>query len=81
MKTRIVQIGNSPAIRIPKLILEQTGLDGEVHIRAEHGSLVIESMRQARQGWAAAFQEMSRRRHDGLLDPTAAIESKRKAVQ
>ena len=35
MKTRIVSIGNSQGIRIPKLLLEQTGLSGEVEIRAE----------------------------------------------
>jgi hypothetical protein len=30
MKTRIVRIGNSRGIRIPKPLLEQTGLHGEV---------------------------------------------------
>jgi antitoxin MazE len=32
MKTRIVAIGNSQGIRIPKPLLEQTGLFGEVEI-------------------------------------------------
>src|SRR2546426_854874 len=34
MKTRIVQIGNSQGIRIPKPLLQQTGLHGEVVIVA-----------------------------------------------
>jgi antitoxin MazE len=69
MKTRIVRIGNSRGIRIPKLLLEQSGLDGEVDIRAADGLLVIRPARQPRAGWAAAFQEMARRGDDALLDP------------
>lgn len=68
MKTRIVQIGNSKGVRIPKLLLEQTGLDGEVEIRAERNSLVIRPVKRARAGWAAAFREMARRGDDALLD-------------
>ena len=41
MKTRIVPIGNSQGIRIPKPLLEQAGLSGEVEIRALDGTLVI----------------------------------------
>lgn len=68
MKTRIVRIGNSQGIRIPKPLLEQTGLNGEVNIRAEGRSLVVRSNRKPRAGWAAAFQEMARRGGDALLD-------------
>jgi antitoxin MazE len=41
MKTRIVQIGNSQGVRIPKPILEQTRLHGEVNISAEKDAVVI----------------------------------------
>jgi antitoxin MazE len=68
MKTRIVRIGNSRGVRIPKPLLEQTGLRGEVEITAEDGSLVIRSARRPREGWAAAFEEMARRGDDALLD-------------
>ena len=61
MKSRVVQIGNSRGIRIPKLLLEQTGLRGEVEISAEGDSLVIRPASRPRAGWAAAFQEMARR--------------------
>ncbi len=69
MRTRIVRIGNSRGIRIPKLLLEQTGLNGQVDIRARHGSLVINRARRPRAGWADAFEEMARRGDDALLDP------------
>jgi antitoxin MazE len=68
MKTRIVRIGNSQGVRIPKPLLEQTGLNGEVEINAEDGSLVIRPIRKPRDGWASAFQEMARHGDDALLD-------------
>ena len=71
MKTRVVRIGNSRGIRIPKPLLQQVGLTGEVDIRAENGSLVIRPARAPRAGWAAAFEEMARRGDDALLDPGA----------
>jgi antitoxin MazE len=68
MKTRVVRIGNSRGIRIPKLLLEQTGLPEEVEITAEGESLVIRPAKRPRAGWAAAFEEMARRGDDVLLD-------------
>lgn len=69
MKTRIVRIGNSRGIRIPKPLLEQTGLRGEVEIVADNGSLIIRPAAKPREGWAEAFREMAKRGEDALLDP------------
>jgi len=71
MKTRVVRIGNSHGIRIPKPLLEQTGLRGEVEISAQDDSLIIRPARRPREGWAAAFQEMARHGDDALLDDEA----------
>jgi len=68
MKTRIVKIGNSKGVRIPKLLLEQTGLTGEVEISAEADAIIIRPARKPRAGWAKAFQEMARQGDDTLLD-------------
>ncbi len=68
MKARIVQIGNSKGIRIPKPLLEQSGLHGDVEIRVEHNTLVICPAESPRAGWEAAFREMARRGDDALLD-------------
>jgi antitoxin MazE len=67
MKTRIVRIGNSQGLRIPKPLLEQTGLTGEVEIHAEADSLIIRPSRKPREGWAEAFEEMARRGDDALF--------------
>jgi len=71
MKTRIVRIGNSRGIRIPKPLLEQTGLEGEVEVHAQNDSLVIRPIKKPRDGWAAAFEEMARRGDDELPDADA----------
>lgn len=68
MKANIVPIGNSQGIRIPKPLLAQTGIEGEVDIAVENGSIVIRPLRQARAGWDEAFKEMHRRGDDALLD-------------
>lgn len=68
MRTRIVKIGNSRGIRIPKALLEQTGLQGEVEIQAQGGSLVVVAVHPPRAGWEDAFREMALQGDDLLLD-------------
>ena len=68
IKARIVAIGNSQGIRIPKPLLEQAGLAGEVELHAEDGRIVIGAARRARRGWAEAAARLHTRGEDGLLD-------------
>lgn len=71
MKARIVRIGNSKGIRIPKLLIEQTGLRDEVTIEAEGNHLVIRAARRPRAGWGEAFRTMAEAGDDRLLDEDA----------
>ncbi len=68
MKAHIVRIGNSQGVRIPKPLLEQTGLTDEVEIEAEGDHLVIRPARPPRAGWSDAFEMMAGRGDDQLLD-------------
>ncbi|WP_394793213.1 AbrB/MazE/SpoVT family DNA-binding domain-containing protein [Armatimonas sp.] len=68
VKTRLVKIGNSQGIRIPKLLLQQTQLTDEVELDVEEGKLIVRSARPARQGWDAQFRAMAETREDTLLD-------------
>ncbi len=68
MKTRIVRIGNSRGVRIPKLLLQQTGLGEEVTIEAEGNRLVIRPASRPREGWDVAFRKMALAGDDRLLD-------------
>ena len=67
-KTRIVRIGNSRGIRVPKLLLDQAALPEEVELRAEPGRLIVSAATRARAGWAAKARAMHRREEDVLLD-------------
>jgi antitoxin MazE len=69
MKARIVSIGNSQGVRIPKPLLEQAGLAGDVELHAEDGRIVIAASRRPRAGWAAAAQRLRNAGEDALLDP------------
>ena len=66
--TRIVRIGNSQGIRVPKAVLEQAELPEDVALRAEPGRLVVTAARTPRAGWAAAAREMHAADEDRLLD-------------
>lgn len=68
MKTRIVKIGNSQGVRIPKLLLERSNLAEEVELEAEDNRIIIRSMKQPRQDWERAFRAMAERGDDALLD-------------
>lgn len=68
MKSRIVRIGNSRGVRLPKTLLEEAGLSDEVEIRAEGRSIVITPAAGAREGWAEAAGRLSKQQ-PGLLDP------------
>lgn len=68
MKTRIIQIGNSRGIRIPKVLLEQSGLGEKVELKAEKEKIIIKPIKKTREGWAEAFKEMAENEDDELLD-------------
>ncbi len=66
MKTKLVQIGNSRGIRIPKALIEQAGLTENVELDLRAGELVIRPARKSkksnpRAGWEEAFAEAIRK--------------------
>ncbi len=72
MKTRIIRIGNSKGLRVPKVLLDQAQLPEDVELHAEPGRLVVRAARGPRFGWAAAAKAMQARGEDRLLDePTS----------
>jgi antitoxin MazE len=80
-KTRIVRIGNSRGIRVPKLLLDEAGLPEEVELHAEPGRLIVRAPTRPRAGWEAKARSMHRRGDDQPLDgaaPTAFDERERR---
>jgi len=71
VKTHVIKIGNSQGIRIPKLLLEQAALEGEVELLVQQDQLVIRSVRRPRHGWDEQFKAMAERGDDRLLHEEA----------
>ncbi|ACK69643.1 transcriptional regulator/antitoxin, MazE [Gloeothece citriformis PCC 7424] len=68
IRTKIIKIGNSQGIRIPKPLLEQSGIDSEVEIEVQNDYLIVRAVKRSRIGWDEAFAKMAQRGDDALLD-------------
>jgi len=76
VKSRIVRMGNSKGVRIPKPILEQLALGDEVELLVRGDQLVIRPGKRPRSGWEEQFQRMAERGEDRLLDEEAVSSTK-----
>jgi len=74
IRSKVVKIGNSRGIRIPRALLEQAGLTDEVEMVVEGNNLIIHSARVSRQGWADRFATMAAQGDDHLLDAITATQ-------
>jgi antitoxin MazE len=72
VRTRIVKVGNSQGIRIPKPLLEQSGIGTEVEIEVDGDRLIIRAAGRSRVGWDEAFAAMAELKDDVLLDDAIA---------
>ena len=68
MKAKIIRIGNSRGIRLPKPLIDQVGLAEEVDLEVRDGKIVISPSARVRSGWAVAALALADRREDSLLD-------------
>ncbi len=68
MITKVVKIGNSRGIRIPKSFIDQSGIKNEVELEVKDDRIIIKSLSEIRKNWDLAFQKMSENNDDVLLD-------------
>ena len=73
VKTRIVKIGNSQGIRIPKLLLDQADLGEEVELELRGDQIVVRPAYRARHNWEDQFKAMAEKGDDKLLDGDLVI--------
>ena len=71
IRSKIVKIGNSRGVRIPRVILEQAGLPDEVELVVKGNTVVIQGVHSPRQGWRSQFAAMAEQGDDHLFDPVA----------
>ena len=68
MKTKLIDIGNSKGVRIPKVLREEAGLKKEVELRLKDGKLYIEPAREkidpealaAAKAWGPSYSAFAR---------------------
>lgn len=68
MKTKLIRIGNSQGVRIPKPLIEESGLSEEIEMILKDNEIVLRSAEKARKGWDHSFEEMAQQNDDQLLD-------------
>ena len=68
MKVKLVRIGNSRGVRLPKPLILEAGLGEEVDLVVHQGTIVIRPIGRTRSGWAGSARLMRERGEDSLLD-------------
>lgn len=81
MKAQIIQIGNSQGIRIPKVLLEESKISGEVELEVHENGILIRNISQPRAGWDAAFKTLAENDDDLALDVNRETEFGKKEWQ
>lgn len=71
IKTRLIKIGNSQGIRIPKVLVEELGLGEDIEMEAQDGQLVIRPIQHPRAGWDERFRAMAEQDDNQLPDDEA----------
>ena len=77
MKAKIIQIGNSKGLRLPKSIIEQCDLSNQVELIVDGTSLIIKAIEEEktpRKDWDIAFKLMRKNNEDMLLIPGSFLD-------
>ena len=69
IRTRLIKIGNSQGIRIPKVVLDQLNLIDAIELEVQDNLLIVRPSQAARTNWSGQFQQMATLGDDTLLDP------------
>ena len=68
MKTKIIRIGNSQGVRIPKPLIEESGITDEIEMILRDNEIILRSAKTIRKDWDASFEKMAEQGDDALLD-------------
>ena len=56
MKAKLIRIGNSRGVRLPKAMIEQAGLGEDIELTLRGDQIVLASPKHPRAGWAPAIK-------------------------
>jgi len=57
MKTKLIKIGNSWGVRLPKAVIEECGLKEELNLAVRQGAIVLTPFVSPRMGWKELLQD------------------------
>lgn len=52
METKLIKIGNSFGVRLPKSLISQYGLKSDIEIEPTENGILITPKKKSREGWA-----------------------------
>jgi len=59
MEAKLVRIGNSKGVRLPKAMLVRTGMTERIEIETKGHSIILKPIKEPRSGWEASFAKGS----------------------
>jgi antitoxin MazE len=68
MKTKLIRIGNSQGVRIPKPLIEESGIADEIEMTLRDNEIVLRPADAVRKDWDRSFKKMAEQGDDTLLD-------------
>ena len=75
MNVKLVRIGNSRGVRIPKPLIEEACLTENVALRVVNAGILIERLTAPRIGWEDAARELALEHGDEPVGERASIAS------
>ncbi|MGH7278750.1 MAG: AbrB/MazE/SpoVT family DNA-binding domain-containing protein [Candidatus Rokuibacteriota bacterium] len=73
VELKVVQIGNSRGVRLPKAVLERYGIKDALVLEAREEGLLLRGKKDKRMTWEETFRDMAREKEDWSdLDATVA---------
>ena len=70
-RARLIKMGKSKGIHLPRAFLDQVELDEEVELEVQDGQVIVRPVPRPRRGWEKQFDGMTARGDDRLLDSKA----------
>ena len=69
LKVKLVPIGNSKGVRLPRAFIKTCGFGEEIDMRLDDDRIVLAASPRPREGWDTAFETMATAGDDTLLLP------------
>lgn len=68
VKAKLISIGNSKGIRLPKTLIEQCKFDETVELSVCEDGMLVSPIKKPRAGWSESFKKMAESHDDVLLE-------------